>query len=149
MNENDFKILSLHEKIKKNIDLSKKLKVLAGTCLFFYIFYWRGSKNIGVITEEDILATNIVWIVSIIAMVGIFIKDSYCVKVNKTFELEIYRLEVEDLNDKKEIAKITGEVLPDNILNKQIDRPNEKTSLPIIFYSILLGLDIIVKFFLN
>lgn len=149
MNENDFKIMSLCKKIDKNIDLSKKLKVLAGACLFFCIFYWSGSKNIGVITEEDILAKNIVWIVSIIAILGIFIKDSYCVKTNKAFESEIYRLEVEDLNAKKEIARIRGEVLPDNILNKQIDIPNEKASLPIIFYSILLGIDIIVKIFLN
>lgn len=78
---------------------------------------------------------------------GIFIKDSYCVKDNKASELEIYRLEVEDLNDKKEIAQITGEVLPDNVLNKQIDIPNEKASFPITFYSILLGLDIIMRFF--
>ncbi|MEE1341426.1 MAG: hypothetical protein U0L23_01795 [Lachnospiraceae bacterium] len=54
-------------------------------------------------------------------------------------------MEVEDLNDKKEIAKITGEVLSDDVLNKQIDMPNEKVSLPIIYYSILLGLDIIIR----
>ena len=54
-------------------------------------------------------------------------------------------MEVEDLNDKKEIAKITGEVLSDDVLNKQIDMPNEKVSLPIIYYSILLGIDIIIR----
>ena len=54
-------------------------------------------------------------------------------------------MEVEDLNDKKEIAKITGEVLSDDVLNKQIDMPNENVSLPIIYYSILLGLDIIIR----
>lgn len=54
-------------------------------------------------------------------------------------------MEVEALNDKKEIAKITGEVLSDDVLNKQIDMPNEKVSLPIIYYSILLGLDIIIR----
>lgn len=149
MNENDLIIMGLHEKIKKNIELSKQLKLLAGVCLFFSVCYCRGSKNIGVITEADVLATNIVWIISIIALLGIFIKDSYCVKDNKASELKIYRLEVEDLNDKKEIAKITGEILPDHVLNKQIDIPNEKASLPVIFYSILLGLDIIMKFFLN
>lgn len=147
MIENDLRIMGLHEKIKKNVQLSKQLKLLAGVCLFFSIFYCRGSKSIGVITEGEALVTNIVWIISIIALLGIFIKDSYYVKDNKACELEIYRLEVEDLNDKKEIAKITGEALPDNVLNKQIDIPNEKASLPIIFYSILLGLDIIMRFF--
>ena len=147
MNKNDLRIMGLYEKIKKNIDLSKQLKLLAGACLFFFICYCRGSKSIGVITEGEVLETNIVWIISIIALLGIFIKDSYCVKDNKASELEIYRLEVEDLNDKKEIAQITGEVLPDNVLNKQIDIPNEKASFPITFYSILLGLDIIMRFF--
>ena len=80
MNENDLKIMGLYEKIKKNIDLSKQLKLLAGVCLFFSILYCRGSKSIGVITEGDVLATNIVWIISIVALLGIFIKDSYCVK---------------------------------------------------------------------
>jgi len=146
MNEKDLRIMFLYEKIKKNISFSKQLKLLAGVCLFFSIFYLRGSKNIGVITKGDTVATYIVWIISIIALLGIFIKDSYCVKDNKASELEIYRLEVEDLNDKKEIAQITGEVLPDYVLNKQIDPPNEKESLPIVFYSILLGLDIIMIF---
>ena len=57
-------------------------------------------------------------------------------------------MEVEDLNDKKENAKIRGEILPDHVLNKQIDMPNEKVSLPIIYYSILLGIDIIIRIYL-
>ena len=60
-------------------------------------------------------------------------------------EFEIYRLEVEDLNDKKEIAEITGEVLSDYLLNKQIDMPDEKISLPILYYFILAGIDIIIR----
>ena len=35
MNKNDLRIMGLYEKIKKNIDLSKQLKLLAGACLFF------------------------------------------------------------------------------------------------------------------
>ena len=98
--------------------------------------------------KSDVVLTNLVWIISIIVLIGIYIKDSNCVKNNKTYELDIYRLEVEDLNNKKEIAKIRGEVLSDNVLNKQIDMPNEKVSLPIIYYSILLGIDIIIRIFL-
>ena len=60
-------------------------------------------------------------------------------------EFEIYRLEVEDLNSKKDVAGITGKVLPDDVLNKQIDIPDEKVSLPIIYYGILVGLDIIIR----
>ena len=145
MNEIDFRILGLHTKIERNKKLSKQLKVLAGVCLFFSICYCLGTKSTGNIDKNQALLTNIVWIISIIVLVGIYIKDSYCVKNNKAYELDIYRLEVEDLNDKKEIAKITGEVLSDDVLNKQIDMPNEKVSLPIIYYSILLGLDIIIR----
>ncbi|MBQ4522129.1 MAG: hypothetical protein IJA10_04155 [Lachnospiraceae bacterium] len=107
-----------------------------------------GTKSIGNIEKSQVLVTNLVWIVSVIVLIGIYIKDSCCVKNNKAYELDIYRLEVEDLNDKKEAAKIRGEVLSEHILNKQIDMPDEKVSLPIIYYSILLGIDIIIRIFL-
>ena len=144
MNEIDFRILGLHTKIERNKKLSKQLKVLAGVCLFFSICYCLGTKSIGDIDKNEALLTNIVWIISIIVLVGIYIKDSYCVKNNKAYELDIYRLEVEDLNSKKKVAKIRGEVVSDNVLNKQIDMPDEEVSLPIIYYSILLGIDIII-----
>ena len=146
MNEVALRIMGLYTRIERNKKLSKQLKALAGVCLFFSICYCLGTKNIGNIEKGQVVLTNLVWIISIIVLIGIYIKDSYCVKNNKAYELDIYRLEVEDLNDKKEIAQITGEVLPDYVLNKQIDPPNEKESLPIVFYSILLGLDIIMIF---
>ena len=148
MNEIDFRILGLHTKIERNKKLSKQLKVLAGVCLFFSICYCLGTKSIGDIDKNEALLTNIVWIISIIVLVGLYIKDSYCVKNSKSAEFEIYRLEVEDLNNKKDVARITGKVLPDNVLNKQINMPNEKVLLPIIYYSILLGLDIIIRIYL-
>ncbi len=149
MNEIDFRILSLHTKIERNTKLSKQLKVLAFVCLFYSICYCLGTKKIGNIDKSQALATNLVWIISIVVLIGLYIKDSHCIKKSKAYELDIYRLEVEDLNDKKEIAKITGEVLSDNILNKQIDMPNKKISLPIFYYSILLGIDIILRIYLS
>ena len=106
MNEVALRIMGLYTKIERNKKLSKQLKVLAGVCLFFSICYCLGTKNIGNIDKGQIVLTNLVWIISIIVLIGIYIKDSYCVKNNKAYELDIYRLEVEDLNDKKEIAKI-------------------------------------------
>ena len=148
MNEFTLRIMGLYTKIERNKNLSKQLKVLALVCLFFSICYCLGTKNIGNIDKSQVVVTNLVWIISIIVLIGIYIKDSSCIKNNKTYELDIYRLEVEDLNNKKEIAKIKGEVLLDNVLNKQIDMPNEKVSLPIIYYSILLGIDIIIRIYL-
>lgn len=147
MNEVALRIMGLYTRIERNKKLSKQLKALAGVCLFFSICYCLGTKNIGNIEKGQVVLTNLVWIISIIVLIGIYIKDSYCVKNNKAYELDIYRLEVEDLNNKKKIAEIRGEVLSDNVLNKQIDMPNEKASLPIIYYSILLGIDIIIRFY--
>ncbi len=148
MNELDFKIMGLYTKIEKNKKVSKQLKVLALACLFFAFYYCHGTKNIGNIDKGDIVAANLVWLVSIFALIGIYIKDASCAKNNKVYEFDIYRLEVEDLNDKKEIAEITGEILSDNILNKQIEVPDDKVSLPIIYYSILVGIDIIIRIYL-
>ena len=44
--------------------------------------------------------------------------DCNLIKGNKALEFDIYRLEVEDLNDKKEIAEITGEVLSDGPVSR-------------------------------
>ena len=148
MNEFTLRIMGLYTKIERNKNLSKQLKVFALVCLFFSICYCLGSKNIENIDKSQVVVTNLVWIISIIVLIGIYIKDSSCIKNNKKYELDIYRLEVEDLNNKKEIAKIKGEVLLDNVLNKKIDMPNEKVSLPIIYYSILLGIDIIIRIYL-
>ena len=148
MNVVTLRIMGLYTKIERNKKSSKQLKGLAGGCLFFSICYCLGTKNIGNIDKSQVVLTNLVWIISVIILIGFYMKDSYCVKNNKAYELDIYRLEVEDLNNKKEIAKIREEVLPDHVLNKQIDMPDEKVSLPIIYYSILLGIDIIIRIYL-
>ena len=145
MNEVTSRIMGLHKMIEKNKNLSKRLKGLAAACLFFSVCYCLGGKNIGSLDKSDIVALNLIWIISVIVLIGIYIKDSYCVKNNKAYEVDIYRLEVEELNDKKEIAEIRGEVLSDYVLNEQIDMPDEKVSLPIIYYSILLVIDIIIR----
>lgn len=107
------------------------MKVLSAVCLFFSFCYCNGTKNLESVDKEQIVFTNIVWIISFIVLIGLYIIDSNCIKSNKALEFDIYRLEVEDLNDKKEIAEITGEVLSDYLKNKQIDMPDEKMFLKI------------------
>ena len=145
MNETDFKILGKQYKIEMNKKRSKGMKVLSAVCLFFSFCYCNGTKNLESIDKGQIVFTNIVWIISFVVLIGLYIIDSNCIKSNKALEFDIYRLEVEDLNDKKEIAEITGEVLSDYLLNKQIDVPDEKISLPILYYCILAGIDIIIR----
>ena len=115
--------------------------------MFFSSCYCLGAKSIENIDKSEVLAANKVWIISIIILIGLYTKDASCVKNTKSAEFEIYRLKVEDLSNKKHVAGITGEPLPDYALNKQIDMPNEKVSLPIIYYSVLLVIDIIIKIF--
>lgn len=71
MDKVDLRIMGLYAKIERNTKLSKQLKVLAGVCLFFSISYCLGTKSIGNIDKGQALLTNIVWIVSIIFLVGL------------------------------------------------------------------------------
>ena len=146
MNETDYKILGKQNKIQMNIKRSKEMKVLSAVCLFFSFCYCNGTKKyIEIVDNGQIVLTNLVWIISFVVLIGLYIMDCNLIKGNKALEFDIYRLEVEDLNDKKEIAEITGEVLSDNLLNKQIDMPDEKISLPILYYGVLAGIDIIIR----
>ena len=145
MNETNFLILGKQNKIEKNKKVSKFMKVLAAVCLFCSFCYCNGTKNLESVDKGQVVLTNFVWIISFIVLIGLYIYDCNCIKRNNVLEFEIYRLEVEDLNDKKEIAEITGEVLSDYLLNKQIDMPDEKISLPILYYFILAGIDIIIR----
>ena len=140
--------MGLHTKIEKNKSLSKKLKVLAGVWLVFSFCYCFGSVQIESLDKSQIVATNLVWIVSILVLVGIYLKDVQCIKSNKAVEFEIYRLQVEDLNTKREVARITGSGLPDYKYDKQIDVPDGTIYLPIVYYGILVGNDIIIRIYL-
>lgn len=152
MNTFDFRIIGLYTKIKKNRKLSRTLKILAGSCCFFSFFYCFGTRTIesmGYMDHAQKILTNLVWLFSMIVLIGFYLKDSECIKNRKVCELEIYQLKVEDLKNKKEVAEIRGEVLSDYILNKQIDKPDEKVSLPNIYYSVLLGMNLIVRIYLG
>lgn len=135
--------MNLHTRIEKNINMSKQIKALAGVCIFFSFCISFGSDII--LEKQDGIATKIVWIISMIVTIVLFFKDSYYVKKNKAYEFEIYKLDVEDLENKKKVAEIRKEALPDFVLNRKIDMPKEEVSLPIIYYSIMLVLDIIIR----
>ncbi len=148
MNEKALRIMGLQTRIERNKKISSTLKVLALVCLFFSFCYCAGSVSIEHLDKSERIATNLVWLVSIFALVGIYLKDSQCIKSNKETEFEIYRLEVEDLNTMKEVARITGSVLPDYMYDKQIAVPNGTISLPVKYYGMLIGIDIIIRFWL-
>lgn len=85
------------------------------------------------------------WILSVPLIFLLFLLDTYYIKQNKKYEFEMYRLEVDDLERKKELSDITGELLPDLVLNSKIKEPSNNVSLPILYYVMILILDILIK----
>ena len=58
--------------------------------------------------------------------------------------LKYQLLEIDEIERKKEDAKITGEPLPDAVINAKIEKPTEDIKLPILYYAVILILDFIV-----
>ena len=135
MDEMHFKIMGIQTKMQKNTKMSKTMKAFAVLSVFCSFCFGLGAANLA---DNERIEPKVVWVLSVIALIVLYFMDSNFIKKNKTCEFEIYRLEVEDLKDKKEIAEITGEILPDYILNKSIDKPKEDISIPLDYYSVLL-----------
>ena len=141
MDEMYFKIMGIQTRMQKNTKTSKAMKALAVLSVFCSFCFGIGASSF---PDDQHSEPKIVWVLSIIALVVLFIEDVNYIKKNKSYEFEIYRLEVQDLKDKKEIAEIVGEIPSDYILNKEIDKPKEDVKLPTIYYSVLLVVDVII-----
>lgn len=141
MDEMYFKIMGIQTRMQKNTKTSKAMKALAVLSVFCSFCFGIGASSF---PDDQHLEPKIVWVLSIIALVALFIEDVNYIKKNKAYEFEIYRLEVQDLKDKKEIAEIVGEIPSDYILNKEIDKPKEDVKLPTIYYSVLLVIDVTI-----
>lgn len=118
-----------------NSNLQTIMKVTAGLCVFA-IFVCS-------LNQADTMM--IAWMLSITTIIMLFFIDAYYIKRNKLCEIEIYQLEVNDLESKKRMAEITGGNLPDAVMNGEITEPTEQLRLPIIYYAITLVIDIMIK----
>lgn len=134
MNETYFRINSILKKMDENSKLKGTMKGVAALVVF--VIWFCSSFE----PESNKLA----WVVSIFAIFITFGIDVYFTKQNKDCEFKIYLLESEELRNKKEIAEITGEILPDVVLNKKLTPPSNEINLPIVFYAIMLVLDILI-----
>ena len=142
MNALYFRIMKLETKIEKNANMSKILKALVGGLLFFVFCYSLSSRSI---SQKQDHFTKFIWLISMVVFIVSFFIDSYYIKKNKEYEIEIYKAKVEDLKNKKRQTEIRGEVLPDYVLNKKIDIPTEEVALPIAYYIIMLVIGIIIR----
>ena len=88
---------------------------------------------------------GVAWLISVPFIIMLFLFDTHYIRRNKKYEFDIYRFEVEELKSKKAVAEILGEVLPDSIQNCEVRMPTSEIQLPILFYTIILILDVAIK----
>ena len=88
---------------------------------------------------------RVTWIATIVSIFLLFFLEVYYIKQSKRYEFELYELEVKELARKKELSSITGEILSDDVLNSNIAMPSDELSLPILYYVIILILDVMIR----
>lgn len=135
MNEMFFRIGGIQKKMEFNQNMRIIMKG-TGFLNVFTIFFCS-------LNQPDTM--KIAWILSILFIGLLFGIEFYYIKQNKKYEFKLFKLEIEDLENKKEIAKIRGDVIPDMVANREIIRPSNEISLPIVYYAILIILDIMIK----
>ena len=135
MNKEYFERAGIQKKIDLNHNMQMTMKGIAALIVFVIFFCSLSGSD----------TMNVAWMISIPVIVLLFFFDAYYIKREKESEYELYRLEVETLELKKEVARIKGEVFPDYVLNQVIKEPTKEMSLPVLFYVIILVLDIMVR----
>ena len=127
-------ISGIRNKIERNRERQTKIKCVAALVVIG-IFLW------GLICSMK-KTMLLLWLISFPTILVLFYLDVIYVKKNEEYEYEIYRLEVERLERKKEIAKIRGEVLTEEEKNQYVKLP-AKITLPIIYYIVLVFFDLL------
>lgn len=136
MDQDFLKIAAVQRRLERNRDMEMRIKGIAAAVVFA-MFLWGALCPI----RKTMI---IIWFISLPIIVGLFFVEVHFIKKSKEYEYEIYRLEVERIKLKKEVAKIKREVLTDNELELRMERPTRTIVLPISYYIILLILDVLV-----
>ncbi len=137
MNEYLSKLLSLEKDIEK---ISKKQTIMksVGILFVFAVFFCSFNPE---------LAMKIAFVVSIIAIIVLFVLDSNLANEKHSLEVDIYLLELDQLKKDKNKDKESGETgemsMPGDWMDS-ISRPEEKATLPIIYYLVLIVLDVVL-----
>ena len=135
MNEMYFKISGIQNKIDSIHKLRKNVRKFGILFIFIVLFF---SLN-----EPDVM--RVTWIATVVIIFLLFFLEVYYIKQSKKYEFELYRLEVSEMERKKELSKITGKILSDDVLNPNITEPTNEFSLPILYYVIILILDVMIR----
>lgn len=135
MNEMYFKISGIQKKIDSNQKLRKNIRKF-GILFIFIVFFFS-------LNEPDVM--RVTWIATVVIIFLLFFLEVYYIKQSKKYEFELYGLEVNEVERKKELSNITGEILSDDVLNPNITEPTNEFSLPILYYVIILILDVMIR----
>ena len=141
MSTDQYKILDTQRKIDKNI---RVMNILRFVPIFFIPMPFISvfvSRLLGTVPEQK----NFQWGMSLILIVLAFVISVYLIKKNQEYKLDLYYLEKESLERKKRVAKLTNEPLSDYVQTKVVKKPTENASYPVVYYGILLMLDIMIK----
>ena len=135
MNEMYFKISGIQKKIDSNQKLRKNIRKF-GLFFIFIVFFFS-------LNEPDTM--RVTWIATVAIIFLLFFLEVYYIKQSNKYEFELYSLEVNEVERKKELSNITGEILPDDVLTPNITMPSNESSLPILYYAIILILDVMIR----
>lgn len=135
-----FRLMGYHTKIEKYNNIKCYLFYLGIASLFFNLCICIGADNTN---TNDTISQIIYLIIFTVIQCGALVADIYLTKKNWLYEYEIFRIESEDLERKKSVAAIKGEILPEYILNKEIKAP-ESIHFNVRKYVILLVINIVV-----
>lgn len=141
MSTDQFKILDTQRKIDKNIRVMNVLRFIPIFFMPMPIVSVLASRLMGTVPEQK----NFQWGMSLILIVLAFISSVVLIKKNKEYKMDLYYLEKESLERKKRVAKLTNEPLSDYMQTKVVKKPTENASYPVVYYGILLMLDIMIK----
>lgn len=141
MSTDQFKILDTQRKIDKNIRVMNILRFVPVFFMPMPIISVFASRLIGTVPEQK----NSQWVMSLILIVLAFVISVFLIKKNKGYKMDLYYLEKESLERKKRVAKLTNEPLSDYVQTKVVKKPTENASYPVVYYGILLMLDIMIK----
>ena len=128
-------IVGLKNKISVNRNLQFAVKGVS-LMLVFLIFLGSFSK------PKEMRAA---WGVSAGAIAVLCGVDVMLAKQNKRLQWQIYELEKAEQAQKRVDAQLYGEPVPDIVLNREIQPPSDKLSLPTWYYVFVAALDILVK----
>ena len=133
MNEYLLKMLSVEKDIEKNKKKQTIIRSVAALCVFMVFFCSFNPDTV----------MNIAFFVSLPVIIALFVVDSQFAEKVHALEVDIYLLELEHLKKEREAKAEEGKSVSDN-WQDSIVKPDEKASLPYVYYFILLIIDAII-----